>query len=487
MSNTIPHWLTKQALLSPNQPAIEMENGNVITYKLLQEKSQQYARRLTSLGLKQGDHIGIFSTNQPEMIIAIHALSYIGAVAVLLNIRLTKEELAYQIENAEIRYLLTSKDLEAKMNFNIPTFTFAQVESFQEAEIELKTELRLDDVFTIIYTSGTTGYPKGVVHTYGNHWWSAIGSALNFGLQATDKWLAVLPMFHVGGLSIFIRSVIYGIPVYLMEKFEETAFHQAIFEKGVTIASVVTVMLKRLVNTLKDEKYPETFRCMLLGGGPAPKILLEQANNHEIAVFQSYGMTETSSQIVTLSPADAMNQLGSSGKPLFPAQLKINEPNREGIGEIFVKGPMVTEGYYKNEQANNRVFNDGWLATGDLGYVDEKGFLYVVERRTDLIISGGENIYPTEVENVIARLGEILEVGVIGVPDEKWGQVPVAFVVKTDEISSELIISYAKQRLASYKLPKHIFFIDELPRNASNKLMRKKLLDIYNEIPDEFI
>ncbi|MGY0693215.1 o-succinylbenzoate--CoA ligase [Virgibacillus sp. FSP13] len=480
MSEVIPHWLTKQAFLSPDQPAIEHVNGDIITFLELKERSQTFAKKLANSGVKKGAHIGILSENNTAMVIAIHALSYIGAISVMLNTRLTKEELTYQINDAAISLLLTSDSLEADartMDFPVSVKTFSEIDNLPEIDVQLLTEINLDDMFTIIYTSGTTGFPKGVIHTYGNHWWSAIGSALNLGLSAKDKWLAAMPIFHVSGLSIFIKSVIYGMPVYFLEKFDEIIVHDAIKQRGVTIVSVVTVMLQRLVTLIGEDHYPDTFRCMLLGGGPAPKPLLEKAKARHIPVFQSYGMTETSSQIVTLSPKDALDKVGSAGKPLFPAQLKIDQTEEDTVGEIFVKGPMVTNGYFNKTEATLKSIHDGWLATGDLGYVDKEGFLYVVDRRKDLIISGGENIYPTEVESVLSGMDQINEVGVVGGDDDTWGQVPVAFIVAQDEkVTEEEIINYAKTRLAKYKLPKQIHFVDHLPRNASNKLVRTELV-----------
>ncbi|GMA44334.1 hypothetical protein GCM10025853_17910 [Tetragenococcus halophilus subsp. halophilus DSM 20339] len=335
----------------------------------------------------------------------------------------------------------------------------------------------LNDPFTIIYTSGTTGFPKGVVHTYGNHWWSAIGSALNLGISPQDKWLTVLPLFHVSGLSTLFKSVIYGMPIYLMTSFEPEKVHEALMKNHITMISVVTVMLQRLLEQMATERYPEQLRCVLLGGGPAPKPVLEQARKKEVPVFQSYGLTETSSQIVTLSPQDALRKIGSAGKPLVPAQLKIHDPSTRGVGEIYVKGPMVTKGYFNNPTADQKAFQTDWLKTGDLGYLDEEGFLYVVDRRNDLIISGGENIYPSEIESVVSELTGVQEVGVTNRSDDQWGEVPVAFIVKDTQnvLDEEMVQTYLKSRLASYKVPKKIYFVEQLPRNASNKLMRYKL------------
>lgn len=480
LGEVIPHWLTKQAFLAPDKCAIETERGESIHFKELKLASEKYARKLAQIGVKKGDRVGILSTNRIPMIITIHALSYLGAVAVLLNTRLTEQELRYQIDDAGVSLTLydgQSEYTQEMCTSNHRLYTFSEIDQFDEKRVALQEELDLDDAFTVIYTSGTTGAPKGVVHTYGNHWWSAIGSALNLGLHENDKWLATLPIFHVGGLSIFIKSVMYGMPVYLLEKFAAKTINEAIETKGVTIVSVVTMMLQRLLSEREGRRYPETFRCMLLGGGPAPLPLLEQAKEHHIPVFQSYGMTETSSQMVTLSPEHALKKLGSAGKALFPGQLRINEQGEDGVGEVFVKGPMVTKGYLHNPIETEKALRDGWLATGDLGYLDEDGFLYIVERRTDLIISGGENIYPSEIESVLTGMMEIKEVGVVGKRDETWGQVPVAFVVtNTNTVTKQAISTYAAPYLAAYKRPKEIYFIDQLPRNAANKLVRKELL-----------
>ncbi|MEN1970293.1 o-succinylbenzoate--CoA ligase [Lentibacillus sp. N15] len=479
MTEVIPHWLTKQADLVPEGTAIEHINGDTVTFRQLKERSQQFARKLAHIGVQQGSHIAILSNNHPSMVVTIHALSYLGAVSVMLNTRLTADELQYQINDADVALILTNDDpylMETGKGFSVPVKTFVEVAEEPETAVDLVEELRLDDTFTIIYTSGTTGFPKGVMHTYGNHWWSAIGSVLNLGLQANDKWLCALPIFHVSGLSIFIKSVIYGMPVYLLEKFEESIVHDAIMNRGVTAVSVVTIMLQRLIKMLDTETYPATFRCMLLGGGPAPKPLLEKAKSSKVPVFQSYGMTETSSQIVTLSPNDALNKIGSAGKPLVPAQLQIAHTNDSTVGEILVKGPMVTHGYFNQTQATKKAIHDGWLATGDLGYLDDDGFLYVVDRRNDLIISGGENIYPSEVESVLSGMDAISEIGVVGKLDANWGQVPVAFVVADGTVTASDITKYAEQHLAKYKHPAAIYFVKALPRNASNKLVRNELV-----------
>ncbi|WP_371069355.1 o-succinylbenzoate--CoA ligase [Sediminibacillus sp. JSM 1682029] len=489
MTETIPHWLNKQADLSPDKTAIETSDGEELTFLQLRDKSRSLARKIAASGVRKGNHVALLAANSSDMAAAIHALSYLGAVAVLLNVRLSARELAYQLNDAEVSFLLYDEDhtelaLSTVYQTDCPNFSsFQEIDEQTEATVDLREELGLDELFTIIYTSGTTGFPKGVEHTYGNHWWSAVSSALNLGLSRNDKWLASLPLFHVGGLSLLVKSVVYGMPIYLMKKFDIDLAHQAIISGNVTIVSVVTVMLERLIDKLDGGRYPDSFRCMLLGGGPAPEPLLKRAKIQEIPVFQTYGMTETSSQIVTLSPDYALSKLGSAGKPLVPAQLKImldGKPAPDGtVGEIVVKGPMVTKGYYQNDSATSKAFQDGWLATGDLGKLDEDGFLYVMDRRKDLIISGGENIYPAEIESVLAGLDGVKEAGVIGREDDQWGQVPVAFIVPSDaDLTKEQVFRYCRERLAKFKVPKHVYFIAELPRNASNKLVRHKLVDL---------
>lgn len=478
MYKQIPHWLTKQASLHPNKVAIEWPDGREMTFLQLKEKSEQFAKKLANLNIKKGMRVAILSTNSLDMIVAIHALSYLEAVIVLLNVRLTKRELTYQLEQSNSAILLTIGELQEEKELQFSKqFTFSEVHSLKEKEVELAEEINLQAPFTMMYTSGTTGFPKGVVHTYENHLFSAIGSVLNLGLHDDDKWLLTLPMFHVGGLSILIRSVTYGMTVFFMETYDVQTLKSALFEKKVTIASLVTLMLQQLLDEIEHEKFPGHVRCILLGGGSVPEPILQRVEEKSIPLFQSYGMTETSSQIVTLSSAYARKKLGSAGKPLFPASIKIDKPNEEGIGEIVVKGPMVFHGYDQMPEVNEEVFQDGWFHTGDLGYLDEDGFLYVVDRRSDLIISGGENIYPSEIEQVILAYPEVKEVAVVGKRDDKWGQVPVAFVVAKTAIEVNELLQFTKLHLASFKVPREIIFTDSLPRNASNKIMRHRLAE----------
>ncbi len=478
----LPNWLKQRAELTPNRPAIEF-NGVTYSFANLDCMVEQMASKLAAKGIQAGDMSAILLRSHIDSVVCIHALFYLGAKIVMLNSKLTAPELAWQLQDSQAKYLLSETCFLEKIT-KITQETFETNVYLKEDLTEVKSvdvvrDFNLNDVATIMYTSGTTGKPKGVLQTFGNHWWSAMGSVLNLGLTENDCWYCAVPIFHISGLSILMRNVIYGMKVVLVEKFDEVEANRNIIENGVTIMSVVTAMLNRMLNVLGDNSYPAHFRCFLLGGGPAPIHMLEHCKENGIPVFQSYGMTETSSQIVTLAPEYSLEKIGSAGKALFPSQLRIEVNGKQAeaneAGEIVVFGPNVTKGYWNRHDATKEAIQAGWLHTGDIGYLDEDGFLYVLDRRSDLIISGGENVYPAEIESVLSSHPAVFEAGVRGIEDEKWGKVPIAFVVLTEEVTEQQLLAYCCNHLASYKIPREIVFCKELPRNGANKLLRREL------------
>jgi len=488
-SQRMPNWLAKRALLTPKRIALRTDE-KTWTFAELNMRSCKTAQRVAQFGANKHDHVALLVQNSMLMAEVIHALEYLGAVLILLNTRLTSYELAWQVKDANASYLIYDEAFEKQADaimMQIPDLkivSLTELLELQGMDVLLSHEFALDQVHTIIYTSGTTGHPKGVMLTYGNHWWSAIGSSLNLGLHMSDCWLLCVPMYHVSGLSILMRNIIYGITVEVHEEFNPVKVNEAIRHRQITMISVVSVMLTQMLHNLGPANYPETLRCVLLGGGFVPQSLIAQCKQHNIPLFQTYGMTETASQIATLSPDFLQLKPDSAGKALFPVQMKIVKENTEQLpmeeGEIIVKGPNVTKGYIRNQAETEKMIHDGWLFTGDWGYLDEDGFLYVLDRRADLIISGGENIYPAEVESMILRHPAIEDAGVIGMEDKKWGKVPVAFVKQKDgmQIKEEELFDFCRQRLAGYKVPMAFYFINELPRNASNKLLRMRLHEL---------
>lgn len=487
MGERIPNWLLQRSHISPNKPALIFED-QVWTFQEMKDIVQDLQAKLASSLKEQDRRAAILMKNHPKMVWLIHALQQLGIEAVFLNHRLTTTELGFQLQDSQTNLLFYDETLAEMANKlreenpQLRIYTTTQYESFPNQQLEIRDEYDLAATCSIMYTSGTTGKPKGVQQTYGNHWWSAIGSSLNLGLQEKDSWLCAVPLFHISGLSILMRSVIYGMPVYLMEQFDEEKANSLLQSGQITIMSVVTAMLSRMLEALGTKTYHPCFRCLLLGGGPAPLPLLEKCVEKGIPIFQTYGMTETASQIATLSPEDAFKKLGSAGKALFPAQIRIiDEENQEAAsnqpGEIQLKGPNITSGYLARPEANQVAFEQGWFKTGDIGYMDEEGFLYVLDRRSDLIISGGENIYPAEIEEVLLGHDAIIEAGVTGIKDEKWGQVPCAFIAARNSVSEAELMQFCRTHLAAYKVPKKIIQVEALPRNAANKLLRRKLLE----------
>ncbi|MBY0122860.1 o-succinylbenzoate--CoA ligase [Bacillus sp. S/N-304-OC-R1] len=484
------NFLIKRAFLTPNRPAIYFE-GVTYTFSEAYERAYKIARQLSGYGMKNDQYVSVLLSNHADTVFIYLGFHLLNVKAVILNNRLTISELAWQINNSKSAFLITEdkfsntgKELE-----NMTDIIRIEKEKLFESPMSdpiIAEEIHLNDVCTVMYTSGTTGHPKGVLQTYGNHWWSAIGSALNLGLSEQDCWLCAVPLFHISGYSILMKSIIYGMKIVILESFDEKKAIETIQNEKVTIMSVVSTMLVRIEAELKDDRLPSEFRCMLLGGGPASRTLLKQCIDKNIPVYQTYGMTETSSQIVTLSPEYSISKLGSAGKVLFPSQLKIVQPEGKEArpteaGEILVKGPNVTSGYLNREEESTKKIVNGWLSTGDIGYVDEEGFLYVLDRRSDLIISGGENVYPAEIEGVLVSHPNISDAGVIGMKDNQWGEVPVAFVVTTAVLTEEEIREYSLKQLAKYKVPKKVLFIQEIPRNASKKILRRELRKLIDE------
>lgn len=416
-------------------------DGRTVTYAELDELATRTSRRLIAAGVRSGDRVGSTLPAGIDFAALLHALPRLGAVLVPLNTRLTASERAWQVEDCGAR-LVVEEPLDGS-----------------EGDVALSGEVDPDAVQTVIYTSGTSGFPKAVELTYANHAASAIASAWNLGVAPDDRWLCVLPVFHVGGLAILLRSSLYGTCAVLHDGFEPGAVAAALESGEVTLVSLVPTMLRRL----RDGGLGEApgLRGALLGGGPVPRELLEWAAGRGFPALQTYGMTETASQVATLPAAEALGHHGSAGRPLLGVELRTGKG-----GEILVRGPMVSRAAFAA---------DGWLHTGDAGHVDEDGFLHVEGRLDETIVTGGENVTAAEVEDALLRHPAVADAAVAGRPDAEWGQAVTAWVVLATPVPDSELAAHCRSRLAAYKVPKQFIRAPELPRNAAGKLVRSRL------------
>lgn len=466
------NWLKKRVLLSPNKIAIQADNTK-LTFKEVSDRVAVLAARLANKSRKNM-RVALLTNNTIDGYLMILSLQQLECEIVFLNKRLSHEELQYQLEDAAVSLLIYDESLLHEEFVGIESLTFNQIESLEESrDFQLVSEFNDDKVTTIMYTSGTTGKPKGVQQTFKNHFYSAISSALNLGLTDRDNWLCAVPIFHISGLSIIMRGLIYGMTVTLMDKFDAEKVTSLLKESSISTMSVVPTMLQQLLEIFPQEGYNSNFRCFLLGGGPIDKVTLERCQQQNISVIQSYGMTETASQVIALNFEDAENKIGSVGKPLFSVELKLAHD-----GEVLLKAPNITPGYLNNPEKNKEVFENGWFKTGDIGYLDEDGFLYLKGRKGDMIISGGENIFPHEVEESYLKLAGVKDIVVAGITDKKWGQVPVAFVVLERKLSQQELILYGREHLAHYKVPVRFYQVMSYPQTASGKVKRRELIQI---------
>jgi O-succinylbenzoic acid--CoA ligase len=431
-------WLPRAAALRPDHPALVDVHGMPTTYAELHAQARDAAAVLQAKGIDKGDRVALALPAGPPFLAALHATLLLGAAVVPVDLRLKPEERAKRTK-------------EAKLTVTEPLR--------RTDEPDANTNDRLDPIApaTVVHTSGTTADPKPVALTIGNWTWNALGSALALGLDPQDRWLCALPLSHVGGLAILIRSAIYGTTVVLHERFDTEATLTAIERDRVTLVSLVPTTLERLLDA--GLKAPNPLRVALIGGGPLAPVLAAQAQEAGIPVAQTYGMTEACSQVATSLPGEPE----TAGRPLTGQRIEI-----AADGEILVAGPTVAPG---------TADPDGWLHTGDCGTIDEHGRLTITGRKADTIVSGGENVSPAEVEAALLEHPAVADAGVRGRPDPEWGEAVVATVVLHDgsHAEAEELRAHVASQLARYKVPKEIAFAAALPRTPSGKLLRREL------------
>lgn len=463
------NWLEKRIALSPDKTAIVTKEDS-LTYRELGKRVEIWMRHLATV-IEKDSFVGVLVNNSLMGYITILALQQLNCTLVMLNKRLSADELQFQINDTNLKVVIYEDGLlKNKRLTKVNCFSFTAIENLAVTPVAAVADFKDEHVTTLMYTSGTTRKPKGVCQTFRNHFYSAVGSAFNLGISTDDNWLCVVPLFHISGFSIMMRALLYGMTVTLVNQFDAKTVNKILVENKISAISVVPTMLQQLIINQNLQKYNPKFRFFLLGGGPIDLHLLEICQKRNWPVIQSYGMTETASQVVALNFEDAQQKIGSVGKPLFPVALKIATD-----GEILLNAPNITPGYYQLPLQNKTSFENGWFKTGDIGYLDKEGFLYLRGRKGDMIISGGENIFPDEIEAVYYNLKDIVQIVVAGVPDSKWGSVPVAFIQTKGMMSKSFLRDYGYQHLAHFKVPHRFYLVSDYPRTASGKIKRQYL------------
>ena len=457
-------WLRYGKQYYPNRICM-----NNYTYQDIYSAVVNVATRLQTLS---DTRIAIVSDNSVTMAVYLLAAMLVRKEVLLLNVHLTAREIENQLCQLHITTVLHSAKRRTQVPASVIAIEFESVEAMLHdiAEDTFDWTFADNDIAAIMNTSATTGQFKSVPLRWGQIKAHVQASQEVLGRSEQDNWLMVLPLFHVSGLSILMRSLYNGTAMTIMESYDEEQVLQYIHDGRINMMSLVPTILKNLEPRITHHQ----LRVILLGGEFIPRPLVDACVAKQLPIYKTYGMTETFSQSVTMPVLSNLNKLDSVGKPLPRMTVHIVNPDVDGVGEIHLNGPMVMRGYINREPIH------GDFNTDDMGYVDEDGFLYILNRRTDLIISGGENIYPKEIEDTVYAMQGVKECAVIPVADTKWGQVPALFVAFDDidalGTDSKMIVrDYISSKLAKYKVPKYITIMDALPRNGTGKIMRKSL------------
>ncbi len=505
-------WLYWRALATPGKTAVVFE-GRSVSYAELDRMADGQAAGLAAQGIRPGDKVAARVENSLEAVALVHAVARIDAVFVPLNTRLTAAEIGRQLNLVEPALLVVddepvdkgtdnagqwpgpAPDVQALLSEPLQTISLAKLGGGEYSiGVDTGCERRVPrqqgegQLQSIVFTSGSTGTPKGVQLSFANHFWSATASAFRLGVGTEDRWLSCLPLYHVSGMAVVFRSCLYGTAVVLQRRFQLEEFQRCLRENRVTQTSLVPTLLHRLLHSSPATEWPQSLRTVLLGGAAASPELLLAALEEGVPVAPTYGLTEAATQAATALPADVRRKPGTVGRPLLFTELRIADPDGRPLpqgesGEILVRGPQVTTAYYRNPTATAAALQGGWLHTGDMGRVDSDGDLFVLQRRADLIVSGGENIYPVEVETVLREHPAVADVCVVGLPDAEWGQRCAAAVQlhagKT--VTRDALLDFSRGRLAGYKQPsaEHIRFVDALPETASGKIARRAVRTMF--------
>ncbi len=505
MKNNIGLMLTRRSELDGDREAyVDSRLDFRLTFRELNERSNQVANTLVELGAKKGDRVAIMMMNSAEFFESYFAIAKVGCVVVPLNWRLVADELEFILKDAGAETLIFGNEfLDLASDLNSRGDKTDIVNWLHSAESDSETHYAKDyevlknsasvdepdcpaeddDLLYIMYTSGTTGLPKGVVHSHNTMLWAMLTFQAIADTHDGDRYLAALPLFHVGALTPVTLNVYSGVTSVVMREFEPTRAWELIGEERITTGLLVPAMLNFMIQVNGLDRFDHSsLRWVQSGASPLPVSLIQQYTDMGIDIHQIYGLTESCGPACLITGEDAIARLGSTGRGFFHTDIRIVDDEGNDVpvdvqGEVWVKGRHIMLEYWNRPDATaDTITEDGWLRTGDVATFDEDGFVYIQDRIKDMIISGGENVYPAEIENVILSHPDVGEVAVIGQPSERWGESPFAIVVKKSEgLTEKNIMSYCDGKLARYKLPTGVAFIELIPRNANGKVLKRNL------------
>jgi fatty-acyl-CoA synthase len=467
--HTIDHWVRSTARRTPQRVAIDYL-GREVTYGELDRRSDALAADLLARGLRHGDRVATLTGNSPEHVIVFFACAKAGLILLPLNWRLAAPELRFQLEDAEPSVFLVEPEYEALAAGTDHDFELLAPPDGDGAPAS--AEVDGDDPLLLIYTSGTTGRPKGAILTHANCFWTNLSLDLASALTGEDVVLQVLPQFHCGGWNVQpLLAWWKGAKVVLEREFEPARVLSLLAEKRVTsMMGVPAIYLFLSHEPSFADADLSSLRLAVVGGAPMPEELLRVWQARGIDIVQGYGLTEAAPNVLCLPPEDAIGKMGSAGKPYPYVDVRLGEDS-----ELQVRGPNVFPGYWRNPEATAEVLRDGWLHTGDIAEADGDGCYRIRGRLKDMYISGGENVYPAEVEGVLHEHASVAHAAVVGVPDARWGEAGVAFVVAKEPVGEDALLDHCRERLARFKVPKRVRFVDALPMSAMNKVLKEEL------------
>jgi len=500
---TIPELLKQRVTAAPDKLFLFSEaDKRQFTYKEFEAAVMRTARMLDARGVRKGDVVSLLLPNSVEYVIAYFACWQLGALAGPINSLLKSQEIAYVISNSEARALLVHSEFLPVIETICDELNTLQAIVIYDNEADATrkeipganptAEIDAEHEAIIIYTSGTTGKPKGCLLTHGNVIANArqISSWLDF--TAQDRLLTIMPLFHMNAVSVTTMSALYaGGSTVVSQKFSASRFWQIISDYQITSFGSVATMLSMLLSTYADGVpkglKTDQLRFAMCGSAPVPaEVLRRFEEKFNCLVIEGYGLSESTCRS-TFNPPDQRRRPGSCGVPIGNEMRVVDEEGRDvpdgGLGEIVLRGENILKGYYKNDTANTTAFRNGWFHTGDIGYRDADGFLYIVDRKSDMIIRGGENIYPREIDEVLYQHRDIAAAAAVGVKDELYGEEVAAVVVLKPgaNTTAQEVIDYCKARLADFKCPKTVHFVEDIPKGPTGKLLKRELAKMLSE------